>query len=120
MRKLILKALRFIYRCDNMQYEVKEVSENNGLQTRARVLETPRGRFVVLQTYTMADEGLRPLLVFDGKKSRESRVVTGRYNGVSADGGFSVTPVERRASATKTYVEKTIHESGFGGGVSFW
>jgi len=103
-----------------MPYEVKEVSERNGLQTRARVLETPSGRFVVLQTYEQLQDEWMPIHVFSPSGSVEYKTVAGRLYKENEGDGFFVTPIEHQEIGTKEYVRGLLRASGHEGGVSFW
>ena len=103
-----------------MPYEVKEVSERYGLQTRARVLETPQGRFVVIQTYEQRHGEWKPIHVFGQHGSAEYQTVAGRLYKENEGDGFFVTPIEHQEIGTKEYVRGLLRASGHEGGVSFW
>jgi len=104
-----------------MAYDVQAVTEKYGLQTRARVLETPHGRFVVLQTYEQLHGEWTPIHVFNGKESRESSVVTGRlYKENNGTGVFSVTRLEQRDAVVREYLKGVLRAECHDGDISFW
>ncbi|MFA4820105.1 MAG: hypothetical protein WC613_04065 [Candidatus Aenigmatarchaeota archaeon] len=105
-----------------MAYDVKELSEKNGLQTRASVLETPQGRFVVLQTYEQRDSEWKPIHVFSQSGSAEDQTVAGRLYSERTEGDriFSVTQLEQREAGVREYLKGLPRASGHKGGVGFW
>ena len=100
-----------------MAYTIKKVTEKNGLQTRAKVLETSQGRFVVLQTYEHLRGEWTPINVGGSDGSRPYQTIAGRLNGEmkEGDGAFSVTPIENRDSGTKLQVERALRADGYKG-----
>ena len=103
-----------------MPYEVKEVSERYGLQTRARVLKTPSGRFVVLQTYKQLQDEWMHIHVFSPSGSVEYKTVAGRLYKENEGDGFFVTPLERRDAVTREYLKGVLRAEGHDGHISFW
>lgn len=104
-----------------MSYDVKEVSEKYGLQTRARVLETPHGRFVVIQTYEQMHGEWTPIQIFGQSGSAENQTVAGRlYKKTESDGIFSVSRLEQRDIVVKEYLKGVLRAEGHNGHISFW
>ncbi len=104
-----------------MAYDVQAVAEKYGLQTRARVLETPQGRFVVLQTYEQLHGAWKPIHVFGQSGSAEDQTVAGRlYKENKGTGVFSVSRLEQRNTVVREYLKGVLRAEGHDGHISFW